>query len=97
MSPDERYFSALQGIQSAIAWAMTYPDREVNKLVEPKHLRVGVDSNFITHKAIARILFNAGICTEEEYSVQCAIAAEEELLEWEQQASAKTGINIKFR
>lgn len=97
MSDADRYMLALQGIQSAIAWAMTHPDREVNKLVEPKHLRVGVDSSHISHLGVVRLLISKGVFTAQEYEEAMADAAEEELLNWDRQASDLTGAKISFR
>lgn len=98
MTPDiERYLRAMQGVQSAIAWAMTHPDREVNKLVEPKHLRVGVDSSMISHLALAKLLIAKGLFTLQEYEEAMADAAEEELMNWENQASQAAGFSISFR
>ena len=98
MSPDiARYLRAIQGVQSAIAWAMTHPDREINKLVEPKHLRVGVDSSMISHLGLAKLLIAKGIFTLQEYEEAMADAAEEELMNWENQASQASGFKVSFR
>lgn len=96
-SAAKRYLLAMHGVQSAIAWAMTHPSREINKLVEPKHLRVGVDSSHISHLGLAKLLIAKGIFTEQEYEEAMADAAEEELKNWEAIAAKTSGFAISFR
>lgn len=68
------YESAMHGVQSAIA--AFYMDS-----AEPKHLRVGVDSCFVTDRALANLLIDKGVFTTEEYVEYCRLAANMEVHE----------------
>jgi hypothetical protein len=88
MSVEERYATAMHGIQTAVAFAIErgikiqmsrgdgYEDRF------RKHLETGKMSLFVTDKAVAELLIQKGIITREEYIVQIAIEAEAELARW---------------
>lgn len=52
-------------VQSAIAFLMEQPQRLPQ--VEPKHLRVGVNSALLECSAMARLLFRKGLITSDEY------------------------------
>lgn len=89
--PDEvtrRYLAALHGIQSAVAFEM----EAGGTLAEPKHLRVGVDSAFVTDRAVMQLLLKKQIITEEEYAGALADAAEAELAERTRYLRTTTGI-----
>lgn len=82
------YEAAMHGVQTAIAHAMNQNDR----LTEPKHLRVGIDSCQITDEALARLLIKKGIITEAEYLEEVRICANRELDRWE---AKNPGINFR--
>jgi len=73
----ERYAAALHAMQSGVAMAMALSDTAET---EPKHLRVGVNSSLLNDAAIARLLIDRGIFTEEEY-----VGALADQMEFEQQ------------
>lgn len=68
----ERYESALHSMQTGVAMLMNYDGKETS----PKHLRVGVNSALIDSAALAKILIDKGIITEEEYYASLADFAE---------------------
>jgi hypothetical protein len=72
----KRYVVAMHGVQSAIAYELAKGD---SKQVEPKHLRVGINSALVDNGGIATLLIAKGVFTEEEYYLAIAEAAEREL------------------
>lgn len=64
------YLEAAHAMQTGVAMRMTRHPEEI----DPKHLRVGVNSAMVNQAAIARLLIEKGIITEEEY--EKAICAE---------------------
>lgn len=62
----------------------------------PKHLRVGINSNMITEKAIATLLIAKGIITREEYIAAITQAANEEAALYERRLSTLLGGEIKL-
>lgn len=83
------YEQALHGIQTAIKYVMENVD---SKFVQPKHLRVGIDSAHVTDLAITSLLIKKGIITKEEYIEEVRLAMNHELAQWEQQCAP-----LKFR
>lgn len=67
----ERYAAAMHKVQTGIGFIG-------GKALEPKHLRVGINSAHITHDALATLLIERGVFTLEEYEAAVADAAERE-------------------
>lgn len=63
MTDHERYLAAAHAVQSGIAMLMHIDSR----LVEPKHLRVGIDTCKAEAGGLATLLVKKGVFTEEEY------------------------------
>ena len=66
MSVDEKkalYLNMMHGMQSGVAHQLVLNP----KLCTPKDLRVGVNSALIQDSALAQLLMEKGIITEEEY------------------------------
>jgi hypothetical protein len=86
------YKTALHGIQTAIAYEMgkaeLYGERHM--MTESKHLRVGVDSSFITHAGVALLLLEKGIFTLEEYEEAIRLHANNELARYESMYAGMT-------
>lgn len=76
----DRYTSALHGIQTAIAFELSIG---VEHIRDPKHLRTGIDSTFISISALQELLIEKGILTLEEITAKTAHYAERELLGYE--------------
>lgn len=75
-TPDanERYSAAMHAVQTGIALLIA----RGGELANPKHLRVGINSAMVTHSAIATLLIEKGVFTEDEYLDALAAAAERE-------------------
>ncbi|MEH2525854.1 MULTISPECIES: hypothetical protein [unclassified Bradyrhizobium] len=95
------YEQALHGIQSAIRFEMSrsgIPDDEHNPTSRMmKHLRVGIDMRAADHAAVAGLLIEKGIITEEEYLERMRLAANEELARYEEYVRDTYDINASFR
>jgi hypothetical protein len=57
------YLDAAHAMQTGVAMLTHHDSREV----DPKHLRVGVNSAMVNQAAIAKLLIGKGIITLEEY------------------------------
>lgn len=86
----QRYIRALHGMQSGVATKMNYEKRET----DPKHLRVGVNSSIINSSALAYLLINKGVITEEEWFKALADAMEDEKTMYEDRLTSILGAKI---
>lgn len=91
----ERYLKALHAMQAGVAIMMQRdPDS-----TSPKHLRVGVNSSFVEHAALARVLIDKGAISDEEYSRALCEEMENEVAAYETriaESMGKTGTKIKL-
>jgi|HubBroStandDraft_6_1064221.scaffolds.fasta_scaffold00184_15 hypothetical protein len=85
-SANERYRAAAHAMQSGVKLKMTRegvgdPDEGYVPRGEcsPKHLRVGINSAMSDHGALARLLIDKGVFTEEEYTEAIADGMEREV------------------
>lgn len=69
------YEDACHAVQSGIATRMGLNSRDT----EPKHLRVGIDLSKVDQCALARLLIDKGLFTEEEYIEAIRIATIDEV------------------
>jgi hypothetical protein len=69
-----RYMRAAHAMQSGVAMKANYERSET----EPKHLRVGVNSAMVAQGALAKLLIDAGVFTEEQYFAALADYMEQE-------------------
>jgi hypothetical protein len=85
------YFEAGHGVQSAVRFEMSrqgYPDDDalqggkVSQML--KHLRVGLDMRAADTSALAQLMIDKGVFTEDEYIEHMRLAANEELARYEQ-------------
>jgi 3-deoxy-D-manno-octulosonic-acid transferase len=84
----QRYLDAMHAVQTGVDYEQQrHPDT-------PKHLRVGINSALITASAIARLLIDKGVFTEEEYWAKLVVVAEEEKTEYEKRLSERYGIKV---
>ena len=88
----ERYMRAAHAMQSGVAMEMTIPDHSAS--IEPKHLRVGINSALADSSGLAKLLMNKGIITELEYVCAMADAMEAEQKRFEVLLSQLLGTNI---
>lgn len=76
----KRYEAAIHGCQTAIAFELAKGE---TKQIDPKHLRVGINSSLIDSAALAKLLIDRSVFTEEQYYEALAEAAEAELANYE--------------
>lgn len=87
-----RYTTAAHGMQSGVRMLMNYepPEKESSE-TSPKHLRVGVNSAMCDHSALAKLLIEKKVITEEEYLEAIAKGMEEEKARYEQRVRDRFG------
>ncbi|HEV2375172.1 MAG TPA: hypothetical protein VGS19_23810 [Streptosporangiaceae bacterium] len=85
-----RYFSAAHAMQSGVAAEMGYDP----KSIEPKSLRVGVNSAMVDSSALAELLMAKGVITEDEYLEAIAAGMEREAATYEARLSEHFGQKI---
>lgn len=92
------YQQLMHGVQSGIAMRINDPNYDG---ATPKHLRVGINSAHITDKALAELLMEKGIITEEEYFRKMVEATIDELKMLEEEVegsiSSEMDLNITLR
>jgi hypothetical protein len=91
-----RYKSAAHGMQSGVAMEMSSQGDNA-AAATPKHLRVGVNSALVETSAIAKLLIDKGIITEDEWVRALADGMEEERARYEKKLSALAGAEITLR
>lgn len=89
-----RYHRALHAMQSGVATEMQIPNTAA--ATEPKHLRVGLNSTFISHAAIAKLLLDKGVITQDELDAALADAAESEVAAYEHRLTQYYERPVKF-
>ncbi len=86
-SDHNRYLKAAHAMQSGVAaWMHIDP-----KQVEPKHLRVGINSAMSDHGALVGLLVAKGVITSDEYTRAVADSMEREAASYEERLSAHFG------
>lgn len=70
----DRYRKAMHGMQSGVATVMNFDIHEG----EPKHLRVGVNSAMVDSAALAALLIEKGVFSQDEFEAMLARTAEAE-------------------
>ena len=95
-APDDdmgRYLDAGHAVQSGVAMEHELGGTDGS----PKHLRTGINMALVGQAAIARLLIDRGIFTEDEYLEALADEAEREVARYEARLSAKTGTRVTLR
>lgn len=88
-----RYDRACHAMQSGVAMQMQMGGRLPE--IEPKHLRVGVNSAMAEHSALAQALIAKGIITKREYIAALADAMEREARSYEDRlTNAMGGVKV---
>lgn len=90
MNAHERYHAAAHAMQSGVASEMNHNP----KPTEPKHLRVGINSAMADHAALAKLLIDKGVITEDEYFEAIADGMEREQKSYEERLSEHFGTTI---
>lgn len=89
-----RYNAALHAMQSGVAVLLEH-DPAIDECT-PKHLRVGVNAAMIDSAAVAKLLIDKGIFTEEEYAESLVFFAERDKQSYEDNLSALKGFPVKL-
>jgi len=84
MDDTERYLDAVHGMQTGVATIAGMGDA---KDLEPKHLRVGVNSAMCNQAALVRLLIAKGLITLTEYQKELADEMERERERYELRVS----------
>ena len=87
-----RYAAAMHAVQSGVA--LTHSVNPTDGT--PKHLRTGINSAMVSDAALARLLIDKGIMTEEEYLTALVAEAEAEVQRYEERLSAQFGRTIRL-
>ncbi len=88
----ERYQRHMHGMQAGVA--IDVADGEKN--IEPKHLRVGVNSAMVESSALAQLLISKGVITQVEYLEALANGAEAEHRSYEKTISERKNARISL-
>lgn len=85
-----RYIAALHAMQTGVMYQMQPGGNP--KDTEPKHLRTGVNSALVNSSALAALLIEKGLITEDEYYEALAVAMEREATEYTELVRAQLGV-----
>ena len=88
----DRYVAAAQAMQAGVAAEQARGSRDG----EPKHLRVGVNSALVNHRALAELLIAKGVFTEDEYVAAVADAMEAEVAAYEARLTEQLGTRVRL-
>lgn len=86
----ERYNSAAHAMQSGVAQDHALGSRDGS----PKHLRVGVNSALVNQAALAKLLIDKGIITEDEYLIAVVEAMEDEVRRYEDMLTEAMSVSV---
>jgi hypothetical protein len=86
----QRYLAAMHAMQSGVAAKMSVDGSETS----PKHLRVGINGAMSDHGALAKLLVDKGLISEEEYVTAIADGAEREQEAYEKFLSEHYGRKV---
>lgn len=88
-----RYQREAHAMQSGVAMKMNYDAKDM----EPKHLRVGVNSAMVDSSALAGLLIEKGIITEDEYAKALADGMQRERENYERELADRLGKKVTLR
>lgn len=86
----EKYYQLCHAMQSGVAAWMNYDPQETAL----KHLRVGVNSAMVEHGALAGLLLEKGIITEQEYYQALVTGMEREVASYAKRLHERFGVNL---
>ena len=81
----KRYQKLAHAMQSGVAFARDKSD------LEPKHLRVGINTAMSDHGGLAKLMMDKGLITEEEYLQAIGDSMEREVEMYRQRIQSETG------
>ena len=82
----ERYEKLAHAMQSGVEFSKDKSDQE------PKHLRVGINTSMSDHGALAKLMIDKGLITEEEYLQAIVEGMEREVEMYRQRIQSETGV-----
>lgn len=85
-----RYQAACHAMQTGVMYLMQKKVREV----EPKHLRVGVNSAMVESSALAGLLIKHGIINEAEWYDALATSMEKEAADYQKEVEKVLGVKV---
>lgn len=88
----QRYLELAHAMQSGVAMMMNFSQQET----DPKHLRVGVNSAMVDSGALAGLLIEKGIITEEEYLEALNIGMQQEVDRYRQRIEEQVGGKVSL-
>lgn len=83
----QRTYDAAHAMQSGVKFDLELGSDSAS----PKHLRVGVNSALVYEAAIAALLIEKGVFTQQEYAIACADQMEKEAARYAKLLSEKIG------
>lgn len=86
----KRYAALCHAMQSGVAGEMIYD----KKSIEPKHLRVGINSTLVSNHALVTLLIKKGIISEQEFLEQLVDSMFSEVKRYEELLGEKTGKKV---
>ena len=86
----KRYERAMHGMQAGVALDETHDPKNL----EPKHLRVGINSALTECASLAMLLVKKGVITEEEYFEAIVDGVEREHAVYEAAYTARFGRKV---
>ncbi len=91
-----RIVTASHRIQCAIAAEMGHAEAnlKIHRPTEPKHLRTGINLALVGNAALAQLLMDKGVFTQEEYLTEVAVAHEKEVARCEAELSQLFGRKV---
>lgn len=90
---NDRYMRAAHAMQTGVATEIGLGD---STPTDPKHLRVGINSAMSDQRALATLLIQKGIFTQEEYHSAVADAMELEKTEYEARLTDRLGKKVEL-
>ncbi len=89
------YLEAAHGIQTAVKFTVAKDPhlRSEGASHSPGHLRAGVNMAMVEHSALAGLLLDKGMITEDEYAEALRLSANEEVAKYE--ADAPRGLTFR--
>lgn len=92
----QRYAQLGHAVQSGVAQQMEFAGKHFQRdaATEAKHIRVGLNLRACDHAAIAKLLIDKGIITEDEYFDSMIEMLEREVAMYEKELTDKFGVKI---
>lgn len=84
----ERYLQLAHAMQSGVAFSKDKRD------LEPKHLRVGVNSAMVVHGGLVELLIAKGVFTRDEYMAAITDSMQREVDTYREKIAREQGVPV---